>query len=104
MALLIIESLESIESRSSWCPESEICEQIQGLRRHPEHDRARGPAGFGTPWGKWTQVPASPAFHGATRPHPASALGTRAAAPEQGWPVLDGARRPQGCRRRPPNY
>ena len=35
-------------------------------------------------------------FHGATRPQ-------RAAAPEQGWVVLDGARRPQGCCYRPPN-
>ncbi|HWU38803.1 MAG TPA: hypothetical protein VN203_14230, partial [Candidatus Acidoferrum sp.] len=40
-------------------------------------------------------------LHGATRPHPAhpegTRLGSRAAAPEQGWPVVDGARRPQGA-------
>jgi hypothetical protein len=44
--------------------------------------RARGPASFGTPWRprhRWQQLSH---IHGATRP-------TGAAAPEQGWPVLD---------------
>ena len=31
------------------CPESEICEQIQGLRRHPEHDRATPNLAVGYP-------------------------------------------------------
>jgi hypothetical protein len=64
--------------------------------------RTRGSAGFGTPWLNTTRIPQQVPAHGATRPHPASALGTRAAAPEQGRAVLDGPQGSEGWPRRRP--